>query len=283
MTPNRAPRRESGLTLIELMVAMTLGMILTLAIGQIFTSSRFTHVSTNENARMQENARFALQMIERELRMAGFYRNGSTGTFPTVVSGVNGPAFVATDGSGVNNSDEFTVRFFGSDNPAGTAADNTVINCIGEAARLNEAVLDRFYIAANASGEPSLYCASVRPSDTAVTTTTELLNGIESMQLLLGEDTNSDKTADRYLGIGDAALNITNVVSVKVSLLLRSSVEVMEVADNRKFNHFSTSYSPADVPPGIDPGAVFNSAGANLDKRMRRLFPTIVALRNRIN
>lgn len=272
----RALRLQSGVTLIELMVAMTLGMILTLAIGQVFTSSRFTHVSTNENARMQESARFALQLMERELRMAGFVRNGSTGTYS-----VAAPALAAADGTGVNNSDEFTVRYFGSDNPAGTAADNSVFNCIGEVARLNEVVVDRFHVATGSSGEPALFCTSVRPSDTTVTTTTELLSGIESMQLLVGEDTNSDKVPERYLGVGDAAVNMGNVVAVKISLLLRSSAEVMEVADSRKFNHFGVSYAAGDVAPTGDPGAVHNAAGAALDKRMRRLFPTTVTLRNR--
>ena len=272
-------RRQSGLTLIELMVAMTLGMILTLAIGQIFMSSRLTSTSTNENARMQENARFALAMLERELRMAGFKRNGSTGTFTVAAA-----AIAVAEGAGMNSSDEFTVRFFGSDGTVVGTADNTVINCIGEAASLNQAVVDTFYIAAGAGGEPSLFCRSIRPSDTTVTTNTELINGIESMQILVGEDTNSDKTADRYLGPGDGSLNISNAVAVKVSLLIRSSVAVMEGTDNRKYNHFGQGYAPSDAPASGDPGSVFNSAGATLtDKRMRRLFPTTVALRNRVN
>jgi type IV pilus assembly protein PilW len=274
----RSLKRQSGLTLIELMVAMTLGMILTIAIGQIFMSSRFTHTSTNENARMQENARFALALLERELRMAGFVRNSSTGSYT-----VAAPAIAVAEGTGLNSSDEVTVRYFGSDGTVVGTADNTVINCIGEAAALNQAVVDTFYIAAGSTGEPSLFCRSVRPSDTTITTTTELLNGIESLQILVGEDTSNDKGVDRYLGPADASLNMSNAVAVKISLLIRSSVEVMEGADNRKYNHFGAGYAPSDVPPVGDPGSVFNSAGATLDKRMRRLFPTTVALRNRIN
>lgn len=274
----RARRPQSGLTLIELMITMTLGMILMLAIGQIFMSSRFTHTSTTENARMQENARFALALLERELRMAGFKRYESTGVFTGAT-----PPIAVSDGTGLNNSDEVTVRFYGSDGTTVGTADNTVFNCIGESASLNQLVVDRFYVATGSNGEPSLFCASVRPSDTTVTTTTELINGIESMQFLLGEDTGADKSVERYLGPADAALNISNAVAIKISLLLRSSIEVMEGADNRKFNHFGVGYAPADAPPSGDAGAVFNSAGATLDKRMRRLFPTTVALRNRVN
>lgn len=277
--PTLALRRPYGFSLIELMVAMALGMILTLAIGQVFMSSRLTNTSTDESARMQENARFALQLIERELRMAGYVKNGSTGTYS-----VAAPAIATAESTGLNNSDEFTVRYFGSaSDAAGNTADNTVINCIGEAAALNQAVVDRFFIAAGSGGEPSLFCASVRPSDTTVTTTTELINGVESMQLLCGEDTNGDMTAERYLACSDAALTIGNVIALKVSLLMRSSRDTQESVDTRKFNHFGQGYAPGDVAPGGDPGSVFNAAGAALDLRSRRLFPTTVTLRNRVN
>lgn len=279
MNPIPMLRRLRGFSLIELMVAMALGMILTLAIGQVFMSSRYTNTSTDESARMQENARFALQLLERELRMAGYLKNGSTGTYT-----VAAPALAMTESSGLNSSDEFTVRYFGSaSDAAGNTADNTVINCIGEAAALNQAVVDRFFIAAGSNGEPSLFCAAVRPSDTTVTTTTELINGIESMQLLCGEDTNADLTADRYLACSNGLLNIGNVVAVKLSLLLRSSQNTQESVDSRRFNHFGAGYAPGDVAPAGDPGAVFNAAGAALDLRSRRLFPTTVALRNRVN
>ena len=271
---------QRGLTLIELMIAMTLGMILALAIGQVFMSSRHTNTSTEANARMQENARFAFLLLERELRMAGFVRTGATNNFTPAIRPI-----VFADGTGVNSSDEVTVRFQGSDNSAGTAADNTVVNCIGEAARNDEMVVDRFYVANNAAGEPALFCDAVRPSNTAVTTTTELITGVESLQLLLGEDTNGDRTADRYLGagVGVPAPNIDNVVSVKVSLLLRSGDRVIEGSESRKFNHFGAGYSPADVPPTADAGAFLNKTGASLDSRMRRLYHSNVALRNRLN
>lgn len=280
MNPSTFPLgRPRGFSLIELMVAMALGMILTLAIGQVFMSSRYTNTSTDESARMQENARFALQLLERELRMSGYVKNGSTGAYT-----VAAPALAVTESSGLSSSDEFTVRYFGSANDAaGNTADNTVINCIGEAAALNQAVVDRFYIAAGSNGEPSLFCASVRPSDTTVTTTTELINGVESMQLLCGEDTNADMTVDRYLACSNGALAIGNVIAVKVSLLMRSSQNTQESVDSRKFNHFGAGYAPSDVAPVGDPGAVFNAAGAALDLRSRRLFPTTVTLRNRVN
>jgi type IV pilus assembly protein PilW len=235
--------RQRGLTLIELMIAMALGLILSLAIGQVFMSSRHTNTSQEANARIQENARFAFHVMERELRMAGFVRNGATNGFTPAIRPVG-----FSDGTGSNGSDEFTVRFQGSDNPAGTGPDNTVFNCAGEPARNDQMVVDRFYVAPNASGEPALFCDAVRPSDTTVTTA----------------------MAD-------------NVVSVRLSLLLRSQDRVIEGVESRRFNHFGEGYAPGNVAPAGDAGAVFNQAGAGLDSRMRRLYQTNVALRNRLN
>jgi len=270
--------RQSGLTLVELMVAMGLGLLLTVVIAQIFIGTRSSYATQEESARMQENARFALQLLERELRMAGFKKNGSTGAFDAA-----NPALGAADGGGLNASDELTVRYFGSENPANTAPDGTVSNCIGEKASLNEGVVDVFYVATAPNGEPALFCRSRQPAaPVAPPKETELVTGVESLQILFGEDTNGDRTVDRYLPRGDAALNMDNVIALRISLLMRSERPVATEADARKYNHFGPSYAPGDVPPAVDPGAVFNAAGAQLDRRLRRIYQTTVALRNRL-
>jgi type IV pilus assembly protein PilW len=63
--------RQRGLTLIELMVAVMLAMLLTAGAIQIFLGSRTTYSFNEGLARVQENARFALDQIANETRMAG--------------------------------------------------------------------------------------------------------------------------------------------------------------------------------------------------------------------
>lgn len=64
--------RAGGFTLVELMVAMTIGLIILAGVAQIFTSSRATYVVQEGLARVQENGRFAMEFIAQDLRMAGY-------------------------------------------------------------------------------------------------------------------------------------------------------------------------------------------------------------------
>lgn len=64
--------RQMGLTLVELMVAITIGLIVTAAVAQIFASSRATYTLEEGLARVQENGRFAVEFLAYDLRMAGY-------------------------------------------------------------------------------------------------------------------------------------------------------------------------------------------------------------------
>jgi type IV pilus assembly protein PilW len=61
-----------GLSLIELMIAMTLGLVIMLGAIGIFLSTARGFQLQEGYARLQENARVAVQMIGHEVRMAGF-------------------------------------------------------------------------------------------------------------------------------------------------------------------------------------------------------------------
>ena len=67
----RISKKQGGMSLVELMVAITLSLILTLGIIQIFSSSKQTGRVQEALARLQENARFTLDILSRDLRMAG--------------------------------------------------------------------------------------------------------------------------------------------------------------------------------------------------------------------
>lgn len=65
--------RMRGLTLIELMIAMLIGTILILGIVQVFASSRAAYQLSEGVARVQENGRFAMDYLQRDIRMAGHF------------------------------------------------------------------------------------------------------------------------------------------------------------------------------------------------------------------
>lgn len=66
-------RRHRGFTLTELMVAMTVGLIVLGSVLTVLVNSKKNYVTQDSLARLQENARFALNYIVRDLRMAGYY------------------------------------------------------------------------------------------------------------------------------------------------------------------------------------------------------------------
>lgn len=64
-------RRSHGLSMIELMVAIALSTLLILGLVEIFGSTRGAFAASQALARVQENSRFGLDYLRRDLRMAG--------------------------------------------------------------------------------------------------------------------------------------------------------------------------------------------------------------------
>ena len=69
--PFKGPSPVAGLSLIELMVALILGLIVVGGAVNIFVSNRATYRATENLARLQENARVAFELMSRDLREVG--------------------------------------------------------------------------------------------------------------------------------------------------------------------------------------------------------------------
>ena len=69
------PRRKQlfGMTLIELMIALAIGAGLLIGALTVFVQSRTTLRSNDAVARLQENARFALAVLEPDIRIAHYW------------------------------------------------------------------------------------------------------------------------------------------------------------------------------------------------------------------
>lgn len=65
-------RRIAGLSLVELMVALTIGLIILAAVSRLFVSSRSTYNLEESLARVQESGRFAMEFLAQDIRMAGY-------------------------------------------------------------------------------------------------------------------------------------------------------------------------------------------------------------------
>ena len=86
--PNPLARRH-GLTLIELMLAMLIGTFLLLGTLTVFTQSRMNLRVSDSMARLQDNARYTLNTMEPDIRLAKFWgRNAEPGTISPIPANI---------------------------------------------------------------------------------------------------------------------------------------------------------------------------------------------------
>ncbi len=99
----------------------------------------------------------------------------------------------------------------------------------------------------------------------------ELVEGIESLQILYGERLANDNI--RYISADTADLDMTQVVAVKLGFLISSSGGVQSGTDQLSYDLPGETIVPA------------GTAGADvvhpLDNRIRRTFQTVINVRNR--
>lgn len=70
-------QQQKGISLVELMISITIGLILMTGVVQLFLSSRATFSTQQALARVQESGRLAMDFLSGDIRMAGFTGCGS--------------------------------------------------------------------------------------------------------------------------------------------------------------------------------------------------------------
>ncbi|MBL8428346.1 MAG: pilus assembly protein PilW [Dechloromonas sp.] len=107
---------QRGLALIELMIAMVIGLLLIIGVGNIFLSNQHAFRASENLAGVQDNARIAFELLSRELREAGSNPCGAQ----VIVNALNPSATPtiadswATPVRGYDNAQAYTPVPFGS-------------------------------------------------------------------------------------------------------------------------------------------------------------------------
>jgi type IV pilus assembly protein PilW len=130
-----------------------------------------------------------------------------------------------------------------------------------EARKLKQAI---FYVSkqgANANNAPSLYWKELNQKASAGTAK-PVLENVENIQFLYGEDTDNDASPNYYV-TADAVTHWSDIVSLKINLLLRSYQKILSTETAITFNGITT------MPPSGD-------------HYMRYSFSTTIALRNQL-
>jgi len=299
------PESRRGLTLAEMLVALTVGMAVVLGAGRLLGLASAAYAAQMETAAIDDGGRHALDLIGRAVRQAAWRDaaalDADAGTAPARLAGLDARSLAKTsfgiDGplpDAANGSDVLALRFPGAG--AAPEGDGSILSCAGFAHADGEEGWSIFYVARNTDGEAELRC---KYRGTSSWGADALVAGVDGFQVLYGVDTDTprDFVANRYLNASaiaalDTALGLgadpdelhrrthwKRVVSVRVGLLLHGARPTRNDHDALGFDLLGASYA-ASAAAAADNGSSLDEASlpAALRGRERRLFTATLAL-----
>jgi type IV pilus assembly protein PilW len=104
-TALRAPGRSRGFSLLELMIAITIGLLLLAGLATVFSNSSTANRELKRTSEQIENGRYAIELLSQEIRHAGFY--GEFYKLPTAPTAAPDPCVAPTDGVVSDTSNNF--------------------------------------------------------------------------------------------------------------------------------------------------------------------------------
>ena len=218
-------QRQKGLTLIELLVSMTIALIVLAGVVQMMVDNKSKFRLADELAFIQENARYAVDKLGRELRMAGYSGCGASANVANVVNGAgnfyNGFGLEGWDESesltefpsefrndmwgaaGWSNtdptqSDAFIVRYANGDSAIGidSTAPNTNASAVIKVLNAHDVQKGAIMVAVNSS------CAQVSVFQYTGTNTS---NNQEQFVHNTGSSTSPGNCTKKLFGTGDCS------------------------------------------------------------------------------
>ncbi|VTU28948.1 Tfp pilus assembly protein PilW [Variovorax sp. PBL-H6] len=207
------------MTLVELLVAMALGLLVTLAATAALVVARRGFTTVDAASQLRDNARFATDAIQRLAVQAGYRdlsyaasrRGNAIGISADPVPNISGfdngianrtsadtvTARTASDGYG----DVLILRHQASETfPGSGEIDASMIDCAGYtadalAANRDDMRTSIFFVASSNDGEPTLMCYRSKNGSPPFAGSVPLVRGVENFQVLYGVDGVIAKTA----------------------------------------------------------------------------------------
>lgn len=179
--------RQGGLTLVELLIAMVLGLVVISAVVNTYVGSTRSARFSQGLAYIQENGRFGIMTMQRGIRLAGYAPEGDLEPFDIANSGSTQVAVRVTDpfdcnGVSTDDNDGIAVNTYAHN------ADDKTITCTGSEGAIAMPVVE----------------------------------GVDGMRLLWGVDEDDDNVPDNYV-VHSNDLNPNLVVALRVALLMNSN------------------------------------------------------------
>lgn len=205
-------QQQTGFSLIELMVAMMLGVILIMGVFSVVLGSSQTYRLQDAMFRAQESGRFALTMMVSDLRQAGF-QNVLLDDETRVVDKLAVTGYTATDAA----------------KPAAVVSgvSSDVLYIEPHDGRSNGDIA--YYIATDAGNQLSLFMNG-----------SAAVEGVEGLIVQYGRDTDGDREADQFDSLA-AVTDWGDVVAIRLNLYVASgSPGVLDTAQTAMLAPFDT-------------------------------------------
>lgn len=183
--------KQKGFTLVELMVAMLIGLILSLAALQLFLTNQRTFALQQALAELHEDGQLVTRYLTADIRQAG-RGNAITGSIPPLV----------LDNTSNGTNDTLSIHYWGT------------ATCAGDE-YAGETEIQNTYSVTN---DGVLQCSSDLTGATV-----DLVSGVESFQVLYGIDTDSNGAlgVTQFVTANDLTSDSV-IVAIRFGLLLSS-------------------------------------------------------------
>ncbi|WP_263140373.1 PilW family protein [Pseudomonas sp. RIT-PI-AD] len=219
----KSKKYQSGLSLVELMVALAISSFLILGVTQIYIDNKRSYTFQQNQAENQEGSRFTLLLLQQELAKAGYRRRPDTATdvaFPTVSA--SGCDFSAGAGVAYNSASSICIRYQPRDKQDRDCLGNLPANLTDIAnpyTTAKEFFIERLYLNGN-----DLMCTSTHVDETGAvklaSATATLLSNVADLRFELGIGSNTEPRA--VLSYTKASTTAP-ILSIRYTALMRSS------------------------------------------------------------
>lgn len=240
----KTPNRMAGFSLVELMVAMVLGLLITAAAISLFSTNQRTFALQQAMSEAQEQGQLAMRFIAQDLQFAGYMDDEVSATdFPGIHTTTFLGMSASADGANGDN-DRLTISHHGRRDCTGTSLTPTAMT----------EVVNTYWV----DDDGNLKCQGNLSTDDVI-----LLQDVRSFQVLYGIDQTIDAMAfaSQYVKPGDIGAN--EVVAVKVAVLLEKPLPSMEGSEEEQ------TFYLLDHEETVKDG-----------RSLRRQFQSTVAIRN---
>ena len=192
-------KTQRGLSLVEVLIALTVGIVLLLGVTETFSTMRQTSIATQKLSAVQNQQRLAMYFLHVAVASAGYYPDPVNTTAATVFPASG--SFVASQsltglGAGAL-ADSISVRFVARTGGAEQGCSASLV--------AGDVYTDTFSVVGG-----NLQCVELDNTAVgAVASTVNLIAGVSGMSILYGVDTTTGGSATRYMTASQIAATTT--------------------------------------------------------------------------